>query len=88
MESITYLNTSVDGITYSRILDMEIRHSIGAHGSAALALEADIDSAPETVNRIDEQTLISICTTADGQPKQGDSRGRCLQVSWTASAWN
>ncbi len=68
MESITYLNTSVDGITYSRILDMEIRHGIGAHGSAALSLEADIESAQETVNRIDEQTIISICTSADGQP--------------------
>lgn len=68
MESITYLNTSVDGITYSRILDMEIRHGIGAHGSALLVLEADVDGAQETVNRIDEQTLISICTTADGQP--------------------
>lgn len=68
MESITYLNTGVDGITYNRILDMEIRHSIGEHGSAFLALEAESDSAQETVNRIDERTIISINTTADGQP--------------------
>lgn len=68
MESITYNNIQIDGVPYTRILDMEIEHSANNHASAYVRLEAAYNDIQEFVKRTDERLIVKITTTAAGQP--------------------
>lgn len=69
MEPITYLNIKVEGVSYNRIIGLEIKHEINEHGTAVLAVETDPRTANHYLKRVDERTVVRILTTAKGQPK-------------------
>ncbi len=69
MEPITHLNIKVEGVPFTRLLELEIRHSVNEHGTAFLAGEMDTDAANDYIKRVNEQTTVQILTTAQGQPE-------------------
>ncbi len=69
MEPITYLNIQVEGVTFTRLLSLEIKHNVNEHGVANISGEMSIEAAQDYMNRADEKTAVKISTTAQGQPK-------------------
>lgn len=69
MEPITHFNVKVEGVSFRRLLALEIRHSVNEHGIAVVTVETEEEIAKEYLNRADEKTSVQILTTAAGQPK-------------------
>lgn len=67
METITYTNISVDGVPFTKILALELYHSINNHGTAAIVGEMKIEDAKNYLNRVDENVAIKIKTSAKEQ---------------------
>lgn len=68
MSTITYDNITVSGVSFTHILELSIDHKVNEHGTAFVKGEMEADTASDSVNRLDENTLISIKTSAAGQP--------------------
>ncbi|MBD5465867.1 MAG: hypothetical protein HDR22_08635 [Lachnospiraceae bacterium] len=68
METITYLNLSVDGTPIEKIVSLSIKHSINQHAIAELTGEAPLAAAGDFAKRCDETTKVTITTKASGQP--------------------
>lgn len=69
MEPITHLNVAIEGVSYNRLLELEIKHSANEHGMAAITVETDEATASDYLNRADEKTMVKITTSAEGQPE-------------------
>lgn len=69
MEPITYLNISIEGVSFNRLLELEIRHSVNEHGMAVITVETDEATANDYLNRADEKSTVMISTSAEGQPE-------------------
>lgn len=68
MESITYLNIQIEGVPFTKLLSLEIKHNINEHGDADISCEMENEAAQNYIKRINEKTMIRILTTAKGQP--------------------
>ncbi len=68
METISYLNLSVDGTPITKIVSLSIHHAINQHATAELTGEASLAAASDFARRCDETTKITITTKASGQP--------------------
>lgn len=68
MEVISYLNISVDGIAFTKILEFSTSHQLNEHATAHLMGEIERDAGEDFVKRVDETTAVTIRTTAEGQP--------------------
>lgn len=69
MESITYNNIGIEGVPYSNILELEIEHNINEHAIARIRVEAEVSEIQRFLQRADERLVVSITTTAEGQPE-------------------
>lgn len=70
MEVISHANISVSGFPFRKIVSLFIRHAPNEHGTAEVVGEIRADEAQDIVKRTDEKTVVSITTTADGQPER------------------
>lgn len=68
METISYLNLSVDGTPITKIVSLSIQHAINQHATAELVGEAPLSAAGDFAKRCDETTKVTITTKASGQP--------------------
>lgn len=68
MESITYLNIQIEGVPFTKLLSLEIKHNINEHGDADISCEMENEAAQNYIKRINEKIMIRILTTAKGQP--------------------
>ena len=68
METISHLNLSVEGVPFTSIQSLEISHNINEHAIAVISGEIDSDTAQDYLQRTDERMMITIKTTAEGQP--------------------
>lgn len=68
MEVISHVNISVSGFSFRKIISLSIRHAPNEHGVAEIVGEIAADKAQDITKRTDEKTLVSVTTTADGQP--------------------
>ena len=68
MDTISYLNLTVEGFPFQKISALEIVHEPNQHAVASITGEVDSDTASDSLQRIDEKTQIEITTTAEGQP--------------------
>lgn len=68
MEPITHLNIKVEGVSFNRLVELEIRQSLNEHGTAVVTGEMDVAQARGYLARVDEKTAVRITTTAQGQP--------------------
>lgn len=69
MESITYSNIQIEGVPYTNILELNIEHSLNEHAIAMLRVEAEVSSIRDFLSRADEKQVISVHTSAQGQPE-------------------
>lgn len=58
--SITYGNITVEGIPFTRILQLHITHQPNEHGCLTIVGELRSQDAPDTLQRLDETTLIKV----------------------------
>lgn len=68
MESITYLNIQIEGVPFTKLLSLEIKHNVNEHGEADISCEMENEAAQNYLKRVDEKTMIRVLTTAEGQP--------------------
>lgn len=68
MGTITYENISVSGFPFWKIISITIAHQPNEHAVAKVVGELDAEQAQDCVRRVDEKTVVSITTTAEGQP--------------------
>ena len=68
MDTITYLNLTVNGFPFRKVTSFMIQHAPNEHAIASITGEVEPDMAQDSLQRIDETTQIEICTTAEGQP--------------------
>lgn len=68
MDTITYLNLTVNGFPFQKVTSFTIRHDPNQHAIASVTGEVEPDMAQDSLQRTDENTQIEICTTAEGQP--------------------
>ena len=68
MDTITYLNLTVNGFPFQKVTSFMIRHDPNQHAIASVTGEVEPDMAQDSLQRTDENTQIEICTTAEGQP--------------------
>lgn len=69
METITHLNLKVEGTPISRILKLDMTNSLNTYGHANIEGEVEYASGNEFVQRIGADTIITIQTSAAGQPQ-------------------
>lgn len=69
MEPITHLNIKIEDVSFSRLLELEIRQNLNEHGIAVITGEMDVTQARGYLARVDEKTTVRITTTAQGQPE-------------------
>ena len=67
MENITYQNISIEGVSYNKLVSLQITHNVGDHAYASIELEVEKDSGLDFIKRADESTDVLIKTTAKGQ---------------------
>lgn len=70
MEVISHANISVSGFPFRRIRSLSIRHAPNVHGTAEVVGEIKAEQAQDLAKRTDEKTVVSITTTAAGQPQR------------------
>lgn len=69
METISYLNISVNGVPFITLSEVEINHTINEHATAIVSGGVALDIAKKYMNRVDERTIITITANAQGQPQ-------------------
>lgn len=70
MSTINHNNITVEGVPYSKIIDLFISHAPNVHGRAKIVGEIPHEQADDFVQRVDETFGISITTSAEGQPQR------------------
>lgn len=70
MSAIHHDNITVQGVPYSKIIDLFISHAPNAHGRAKIVGELPHEQADDFVQRVDETFGVSITTSAEGQPQR------------------
>lgn len=70
MSTINHNNIIVEGVPYSKIIELFISHAPNVHGRAKIVGEISHEEADDFVQRVDETFGISIVTSAEGQPKR------------------
>lgn len=68
MAVISYSNIGVEGFPFKKIVYMDIKHNPNSHGVAQIVGEIENAQADGLVQRVDEKMIVSITTTAKGQP--------------------
>lgn len=68
MDTISHLNLAVNGFPFSRILSLVICHEPNQHARAEIVGEVEASTAQDSLQRVDEKTMVTITTTAKGQP--------------------
>ncbi len=68
METITHLNLAINGFSFSKIISLTIIHGPNQHARAEIVGEVEDGSAQDRLQRVDERTMVTITTTAKGQP--------------------
>ena len=69
MENITFQNIVIDGISYNKLVSLNITHDVGNHAYASVELEVEKEKGIEYIKRADEGTKVIIKTNAEGQHK-------------------
>lgn len=69
MDTISHLNIKVEGFPFQKIRSLVIRHEPNRHAEAQVIGEVDPDTVQDSLQRVDERTLIEITTNAEGQPQ-------------------
>ncbi|MCH5345359.1 MAG: hypothetical protein J1E64_15135 [Acetatifactor sp.] len=69
MEVITYSNIVVEGFPFKKILSVSIEHAPNEHAKAEIVGEVETEVGQNQVQRVDETTMITVSTTAEGQPE-------------------
>lgn len=69
METITFQNIVLEGITVNKLLNVYIEHTVNQHGYATIEAYMDEKLAMEYEARVDEKFDVRIGTSADGQEK-------------------
>ena len=70
MEVISYSNISVSGFSFKKLISVVIRHVPNEHAQAEIVGEVETEAAANLVQRVDEKMLVTISTTAEGQPEK------------------
>lgn len=70
MDTISYLNLAINGFPFKKICKLFIGHNPNEHADAMIMGEVDSETVQDSLQRIDEQTLVKITTTAEGQPSE------------------
>lgn len=70
MSTITYENINIEGVPFSKILELEISHRPGSHGTARVIGQIPLSQAAVFTQRVDETFAVNITTSAQGQPAQ------------------
>lgn len=70
MEAITYSNISVTGFPFTKLLNVKIQHLPNEHAVAEIVGELEADQAQYYTNRVDETTMVTVSTTAEGQKEK------------------
>lgn len=70
MSTIKHDNITVEGVPYSKIIDLFISHAPNVHGRAKIVGEIPHEQADDFIQRVDETFGVGITTSADGQPKR------------------
>lgn len=68
MDTITHLNLAVNGFPFSKIISLMISHAPNQHARAEIVGEVEAAIAEDSLQRVDEKTMVTITTTAEGQP--------------------
>lgn len=68
MDTITHLNLAVNGFPFSKIISLTISHEPNRHAQAEIVGEVEDSVAEDSLQRVDERTMVTITTTAEGQP--------------------
>lgn len=68
MEVITYSNIAVEGFPFKKIISVTIQHNPNEHARAEVVGEVATDAAKSLMQRVDEKMMVTISTTAEGQP--------------------
>lgn len=69
MDAITYSNILIDGFPFKKILSVSIEHMPNEHAKAEVVGEVETEIGQNQMQRIDETAMITISTTAEGQPE-------------------
>lgn len=69
MEPITYQNLIISGVEYDRICSLKITQNVNQHATAEFSCQMKLAKGEDFVNRADGNKVITIKTTAQGQPK-------------------
>lgn len=67
MQNINHLNLKIQGVNYTKLMSLKINHKVNDHGYAELNLEVEPSEAARFVNCANENTTITITTSAEGQ---------------------
>ena len=70
METITYLNLKIEGTPINKVLAVNIENGTDAYGHAYVEGEVDYAEGNRYVQRVQAQTIVTISTTASGQPQK------------------
>ena len=70
METISYLNIKVEGFPFQKVRSLSIRHVPNEHAMAKVVGEADTQTVQDSLQRLDERSIILITAAAEGQPKK------------------
>lgn len=70
MDVISYSNIKVSGFPFQKIISVVIQHEPNEHAVAEIVGEVETAEAQNMVQRVDEKTMVTISTTAEGQPKK------------------
>lgn len=70
MSTITYENIKIEGVPFSKLLELEIIHQPSQHGVARIIGQMPLSEAVTFTQRVDETFAINITTTAEGQPSK------------------
>lgn len=68
MDTITHLNLAINGFPFSKIISLVISHEPNQHARAEIVGEVEAAAAQDSLKRVDEKTMVTITTTAEGQP--------------------
>ena len=68
METITYLNLKVDGAPIKKVTSLTISNAANSYGTVQLSGEVEPAEGEGFAARADENTCITIRTSAAGQP--------------------
>jgi hypothetical protein len=70
MDTISHLNLAINGFPFQKITYLFISHEPNQHAYAKIIGEVDAGTAQDSLQRVDERTMVTITTTADGQPSE------------------